>query len=49
LLTELGVEDQVVVFRVLPRKLAAEVFEYLSLESQEALVKGWPRKTSPRC
>jgi magnesium transporter len=40
LLTELGVEDQVVVFRVLPRKLAAEVFEYLSLESQEALVKG---------
>jgi magnesium transporter len=40
LLTELGVEDQVVVFRLLPRKLAAEVFEYLSLESQEALVKG---------
>ncbi len=40
LLTELGVEEQVVVFRVLPRMLAAEVFEYLSLESQAALVKG---------
>ncbi|HEX5068614.1 MAG TPA: magnesium transporter [Vicinamibacterales bacterium] len=40
LLTTLGVEDQVVVFRVLPRTLAAEVFEYLSLESQAALVKG---------
>jgi len=44
LLTELGVEDQVVVFRVLPRKLAAEVFEYLSLESQEALVKGMAKE-----
>ena len=32
-------EDQVVVFRVLPRKDAAAVFEYLSLEAQEALLK----------
>jgi magnesium transporter len=40
LMTALGVEEQVVVFRVLPRTLAAEVFEYLSLESQEALIKG---------
>ena len=28
LLTELSIEDQVVVFRVLPRKDAADVFEY---------------------
>ncbi len=40
LLTELGLEDQVVVFRVLPRKDAAAVFEYLSLEAKEALPQG---------
>lgn len=39
LLTELNVEDQVLVFRVLPRKDAAAVFEYLSREAQEALLK----------
>jgi magnesium transporter len=39
-LTELSLEDQVVAFRVLPRKDAAAVFEYLSLEQQEALLKG---------
>jgi magnesium transporter len=39
LLTKLGLEDQVVVFRVLPRKDAASVFEYLSQESKEALLK----------
>jgi magnesium transporter len=38
-LTELGIEDQVVVFRILPRKNAAAVFEYLSREQQEALLK----------
>jgi magnesium transporter len=38
-LTELNLEDQVVVFRVLQRKDAAAVFEYLSLEAQEALLK----------
>ena len=38
-LTELGVEDQVVVFRVLPRKDAATVFEYLTREQQEALLR----------
>ena len=38
-LTELGVEDQVIVFRILPRRTAAAVFEYLSRESQEALLK----------
>jgi magnesium transporter len=39
LLTALSLEDQVVVFRVMPRKDAAEVFEYLSQDSKEALLK----------
>jgi magnesium transporter len=38
-LTELGTEDQVVVFRIIPRKHAAAVFEYLSLEQQDVLLK----------
>jgi magnesium transporter len=38
-LTELGIEDQVIVFRILPRKDASAVFEYLSHEQQEALLK----------
>jgi magnesium transporter len=37
--TELPLEDQVVGFRVLPRKLAAAIFEYLSQEAQESLLK----------
>ncbi len=39
LLTALSLEDQVVVFRVLPRKDAAGVFEYLSRDVKEALLK----------
>ncbi len=39
LLTALSLEDQVVVFRVLPRKDAAAVFEYLSQDAKEALLK----------
>jgi magnesium transporter len=39
LLTALSLEDQVVVFRVLPRRDAAAVFEYLSREEQNALLK----------
>jgi hypothetical protein len=39
LLTSLSLEDQVIVFRVLPRKDAAAVFEYLSREAKEALLK----------
>jgi magnesium transporter len=39
LLTALSIEDQVVVFRIMPRKDAAEVFEYLSQDSKEALLK----------
>lgn len=39
LLEELQLEEQVIVFRLLPRKLAAAVFEYLSIEEQEQLLK----------
>ena len=39
LLTDLALEDQVVVFRVLPRKVAAATFEYLSHDAQETLLK----------
>ncbi len=39
LLTALSIEDQVVVFRVMPRKEAAGVFEYLAQDSKEALLK----------
>ena len=38
-LTSLSIEDQVVAFRVLPRKDAAALFEYLSRPAQEALLK----------
>lgn len=39
LISELDPEDQAVVFRILPRDLAAEAFEYLALEAQESLLK----------
>ncbi len=39
LLTQLSLEDRVVVFRVLPRKDAAAVFEYLEYADKEALLK----------
>jgi magnesium transporter len=39
LLGALAVEDQVVAFRILPRKDAAAVFEYLSQDAKEALLK----------
>jgi magnesium transporter len=39
LLTALSLEDQVVVFRVMPRKDAAAVFEYLTQDAKEALLK----------
>ncbi|HJZ74546.1 MAG TPA: magnesium transporter [Vicinamibacterales bacterium] len=38
-LTDLAPEDQVVAFRVLPRRVAAATFEYLSLDAQETLLK----------
>jgi Mg/Co/Ni transporter MgtE len=39
LIISLPVEDQVIVFRILPRGLAANVFEYLNLAAQELLLK----------
>ncbi len=33
--TDLGPEEEVVLLRILPREIAAEVFEYLSVEDQE--------------
>jgi Mg/Co/Ni transporter MgtE len=39
LIISLPVEDQVIVFRILPRELAADVFEYLDLAAQELLLK----------
>jgi magnesium transporter len=38
-LANLRADDQVVAFRILPRRLAASVFEYLSADEQRALVK----------
>src|SRR5204862_2570467 len=38
-LSELRPNDQVIAFRILPRRLAASVFEYLDPEHQYALVK----------
>ena len=40
LLTALSLEDQVVVFRVLPRKDAAAVFEYLSHDGKGSAAEG---------
>lgn len=39
LLGDLAIEEQVIVFRLLPRRTAAATFEYLSLDAQEALLK----------
>src|SRR5499433_959326 len=39
LISELPLEDQGVVFRILPRKLAAETFAYLTPDQQEKLLK----------
>lgn len=40
LLAECGLEDRAVLFRLLPRELAAQAFEYLPFEAQEELLKG---------
>ena len=39
MLTDLPTEDQVLVFRILPRRQAAATFEYLSTDDQNALLK----------
>lgn len=42
-LIDLSPEEQVVAFRVLPRPIAADVFEYLPFEHQERLLKAMAR------
>ncbi|UFS70763.1 magnesium transporter [Geomonas sp. RF6] len=44
LLEDLIIEDKVIVFRVLPRRLASAVFEYLDIESQEELIKAMAKE-----
>ena len=39
-ITDFSEEEQVVVFRVLPHNLAADVFEYLDVEAQQILLRG---------
>ncbi len=39
LIADLGVEEQVVVFRLLPRNVAADVFEYLDRDAQKGLLQ----------
>ena len=39
-ITDFSEEEQVVVFRVLPHNLAADVFEYLEVEAQQILLRG---------
>src|SRR5438093_12895219 len=39
LITDLEEEEQVVLFRVLPHAVAADVFEYLDLEAQDRLLQ----------
>jgi magnesium transporter len=38
-LTHLRPDDQVIAFRILPRRLAAAVFEYMPADAQQALIK----------
>src|SRR5258706_10962903 len=38
-LVDLRSDDQAIAFRVLPRRLAAEVFEYMPADAQRALIK----------
>src|SRR5262245_1821506 len=44
LIEGLPVQQQVVAFRVLPRDLAADVFEYLGLDAQELLLKAMAKE-----
>jgi magnesium transporter len=44
LVSTLPAEDQVIVFRVLPRGLAGSVFEYLSTDVQKSLLQGMAKE-----
>jgi magnesium transporter len=48
LISELETEEQVIVFRILPRDLATDVFEYLELEAQEQLLKAMAQEDVAR-
>src|SRR5260221_9488103 len=45
-LNDLPCEDQVAIFRVLPKAQAADVFEYLSPEEQETLLRSMGQETA---
>jgi magnesium transporter len=45
-LTDLRADDQVTAFRILPRRLAAAVFEYMPADAQESLVKAMGQEES---
>ena len=44
LIEALALDDQALVFRILPRRLAAEVFEYLPIEIQEELLRAMAKE-----
>lgn len=44
LLSEIDASDQAVVFRLLPRAFAADIFEYLDLDVQQSLLKALGRE-----
>jgi magnesium transporter len=45
-LADLRADDQVTAFRILPRRLAAAVFEYMPADAQESLVKAMGQEES---
>jgi magnesium transporter len=48
-ITDLRSDDQVLAFRILPRRTAAAVFEYLSRDSQRALVNAMGQEDVAHC
>ncbi len=44
LIDDLPAEDEAIIFRLLPRKLATETYEYLDVEKQKALLKAMGRE-----
>ena len=48
LISDLPVEEQVVLFRVLPHQIATETFEYLAFDAQECLLRAMGQEDSVR-
>ena len=46
IILDLPDDDQVIIFRVLPNALAADVFEYLDVEEQQRSCAPWPTNRS---